>query len=72
VHMLPAWYDVDDVDALKRLDAELRGEDTQSRRQLTPRPRFAAHSAKLMRQLAGARDFGRAVARAATTDRIHA
>jgi rSAM/selenodomain-associated transferase 1 len=72
VHVLPAWYDVDDVDALKRLDAELRGEDMEPRRQLVPRPRFAAHSAKLMRQLARERDFGHAAARASTTDRIHA
>jgi hypothetical protein len=72
VHVLPAWYDVDDVDALKRLDAELRGEDTEPRRQLAQRPRFAAHSAKLMRQLARERDFDHAAARASTTDRIHA
>jgi uncharacterized protein len=72
VHVLPAWYDVDDVDTLKRLDAEVRGEATEPRRPLAARPRFAAHSAKLMRQLARERDFGRAVARASTTDRVHA
>jgi uncharacterized protein len=72
LHVLPVWYDVDDVDALKRLDAELRGADMQTRLPPSQRPRFAAHSAKLMQQLARERDFGRAAARASTTDRIHA
>jgi hypothetical protein len=43
----------------------------------TPRPpaqqpRFAAHTAKLMRQLTHNRDFGHAAARAATAEKIHA
>jgi rSAM/selenodomain-associated transferase 1 len=71
VHRLPAWYDVDDVDALKRLDAELRGADVETRPQPAQQPRFAAHTAKLMRQLARDRDFGRAAARAFADDRIH-
>jgi rSAM/selenodomain-associated transferase 1 len=72
MHVLPAWYDVDDIDALKRLDAELRGADLQARRQGSPRPRFAAHTAELMRQLARERDFGRAAGRAFAADQIHA
>jgi uncharacterized protein len=72
VHVLPAWYDVDDVVSLKRLDAELRGADLQPRREPGQRPRFAAHSAKLMRQLACERDVGAAAARAFAGDRIHA
>lgn len=72
VHMLPAWYDVDDVDALKRLDAELRENDLQARQQQSQPPRFAAHTAALMRRLARERDFGRAAARGFATDRIHA
>ncbi len=72
VHRLPAWYDVDDVDALKRLDAELRGADMETRRQVSQRPRFSAHTAKLMRQLARDGDFTRAAARAFATDQIHA
>src|ERR1700720_2316183 len=39
VHRLPAWYDVDDVDALKRLDAELHGVDVETRRQPVQQPR---------------------------------
>jgi uncharacterized protein len=72
VHRLPAWYDVDDVDALKRLDAELRGADLETRPQRAQQPRFAAHTAKLMRQLARDRDFDRAAARAFADDRIQA
>jgi hypothetical protein len=53
VHRLPAWYDVDDLDALKRLDAELRGTDLQPPQRASQRPRFAAHTAKLMRAAIG-------------------
>jgi glycosyltransferase A (GT-A) superfamily protein (DUF2064 family) len=72
VHRLPAWYDVDDVDALKRLDAELCGKDTETRRHVSQQPRFAAHTAKLMRHLTRDRDFTRVGARAFATDQIHA
>jgi hypothetical protein len=76
MHVLPAWYDVDDVDALNRLDAELRGADIEmdmeTRAQPPQRPRYAAHSAKLMPQLAHDRKFGDAAARAFAADEIHA
>ena len=70
VHLLPAWYDVDDVEALKRLDAELRSADLETRP--LQRPRYAAHTARLMRQLARERDFGRAPARVFASGRVHA
>ena len=70
VHVLPTWYDVDDVAALKRLEAELRDADLRPRREPAQRPRFAAHTAKLMRQLARERDVG--AARAFAGDQIHA
>jgi hypothetical protein len=44
----------------------------ETRRQVSQHPRFAAHTAKLMRQLARDRDFSRAAARAFATDQIHA
>jgi rSAM/selenodomain-associated transferase 1 len=104
VHMLPAWYDVDDVDALRRLRAELsfsfpsplvgEGEGGQwpaSKKTTTPTfpspqgggehallassqhaPRFAAHTAALMRHLVRERDFGRAAVGRFATERIHA
>ena len=56
VHVLPVWYDVDDVDGLRRLHAELNGGD--ERRHGAHPPRYAAQTAKLMRQLARNRDFG--------------
>jgi hypothetical protein len=39
---------------------------------MSEQPRYAAHTATLMRQLAGERKFDRAAARALTADRIHA
>jgi hypothetical protein len=70
VHVLPTWYDVDDVAALKRLEAELRDADPRPRREPAQRPRFAAHTAKLMRQLSRERHVG--AARAFAGDQIHA
>jgi rSAM/selenodomain-associated transferase 1 len=70
VHLLPAWYDVDDVDALKRLDAELRGMDLET--QPSQPPRYAPHTARLMRQLARERDLGRAAAPVLAGGRVHA
>jgi hypothetical protein len=43
-----------------------------TRQQPPPRPRYAAHSAKLMQQLARDRKFGGAAARAFAADEIHA
>lgn len=53
---LPVWYDVDDVDGLRRLNAELNGED--ERRHGAHSPHYAAQTAKLMRRLAQHLDFG--------------
>jgi rSAM/selenodomain-associated transferase 1 len=116
VHILPAWYDVDDVESLNRLAAEfsfpspLVGEVREGGREVTPRtpahrlsiptpnpsptsmhsgaqqrgpgggeehdgllhPRYAAHTAELIRQLARDRDSGRSAARAFAAASIHA
>jgi hypothetical protein len=56
VHVLPIWYDVDDVDGLCRLNGELNGED--ERRHGAHAPHYAVQTAKLIRQLARNRDFG--------------
>jgi len=58
VHVLPAWYDVDDVDGLRRLHAELNGEE---QRHGGHAPHYAAQTAKLMRRLAQQHDFGRRI-----------
>ena len=56
VHLLPVWYDVDDVDGLRRLNAELNGE--HERGHGAHPPHYAVQTAKLMRQLTRDRDFG--------------
>jgi hypothetical protein len=58
VHSLPVWYDVDDMDALRRLNAELGGEEL-GRRRLTHLPHYAVQTAKLMSRLWLEHDFDR-------------
>jgi rSAM/selenodomain-associated transferase 1 len=70
VHMLPAWYDVDDIDGLRRLQAELR--ETKTPPQNSAVPHRAVHAAKLMKELARDRDFGRPGAHAREIDEIRA
>jgi len=76
VHVLPTWYDVDDVEALRRLEAEFSlpspqggGEHVNDALHL---PRYAAYTAKLIRQLARDRELGRTDARPAAADTLHA
>ncbi len=59
IHTLPVWYNVDDVDGLRRLNAELCGEDL--RRHNAYPPHFAAQTAKLLSGLVRDRDFGRRI-----------
>jgi rSAM/selenodomain-associated transferase 1 len=70
VHLLPAWYDVDDVDGLRRLNAELNGED--ERRHGAHPPRYAAQTAKLMRRLARDHNFDRRIDRLMQVDEARA
>ncbi len=52
VHLLPPWYDVDDVDGLRRLHSEL-GSARAGQAKLDPRtPYYPAATATLMRSLA--------------------
>jgi len=51
VHVLPVWYDVDDVDGLRRLDAELRRPRASSPRLDRNEPYFPAVTAALMARL---------------------
>jgi uncharacterized protein len=57
VHCLPAWYDVDDAEGLRRLCGELCDENLQ-RRPLTHPPHYAVQTAKLISKLWRDRDFG--------------
>ena len=67
VHRLPHWYDVDDIDDLTRLHAELFADDSPGRS--GHQPHFAAQTAKLMRRLFADREFSSpAPLRAATVN----
>jgi len=61
VHRLPVWYDVDDVDGLRRLHAEL-SPDAERRRLDSNQPRHAANTAALMNSLWRNHDFNRRAA----------
>jgi uncharacterized protein len=56
LHSLPVWYDVDDVEGLQRLHAELSGGFAEP--PLAPySPHYAAQTAKLMAELTRDHDF---------------
>jgi uncharacterized protein len=58
VHRLPVWYDVDDVDGLRRLHAELSDPpDAGQRRPEKNPPHHAVHTAALMNSFWRNRDF---------------
>lgn len=69
VHSLPVWYDVDDVDGLQRLHAELSGADFAAPRLAPQAPHYAFQTAKLMAELSRNHDFG---ARIETAPRVAA
>jgi len=59
VRTLPIWYDVDDVDGLRRLNAELRGDDRGRHRGHAPH--HAMQTAKLIGRLRLEHDFDRRI-----------
>ncbi len=70
VHTLPVWYDVDDVDGLRRLYAELYGEGDG--RGDTFAPHHAAQTAKLFDRLRRQHDFVGQIDRAVQVDELRA
>jgi uncharacterized protein len=72
VRMLPAWYDVDDMDDLRRLHGELCGSQTDSRRRDGAVPHRAGATARLMQKLARGRDFLRSSARILQVEEVRA
>jgi rSAM/selenodomain-associated transferase 1 len=63
VHRLPVWYDVDDVDGLRQLRAELSERpDAGRRRPDKNQPHHAVHTAALMNSLWKNHDFNRRAA----------
>jgi uncharacterized protein len=61
LHSLPVWYDVDDIDGLRRLHAELTGADFAGPRLAPHTPHYAVQTAKLMAGLSRDYDFGRRI-----------
>jgi uncharacterized protein len=59
VHSLPVWYDVDDMDGLRRLHAELSGQDGAERRPGACPMHYAVQTAKLIDRLWREHDFDR-------------
>jgi len=57
VHRLPVWYDVDDVEGLRRLHTELCEPDPGSHRIGAHNPHYAVQTAKLMQRLVRAHDL---------------
>jgi uncharacterized protein len=57
VHQLPVWYDIDDVESLRKLRAELCGDTLAKRHAGKLVPHHAARTAKLMNRLWFDRDF---------------
>ena len=72
VHVLPLWYDVDDVDGLRRLNAELCGADLQRQRSAAPPSHYAVQTANLMSRLWRDHDFSRRIDRVVQVDAVHA
>ena len=62
VHRLPVWYDVDDVDGLRRLRGELSDRPGMGRRLDRNQPHHAGHTAALMNSLCRNHDFNRRAA----------
>jgi rSAM/selenodomain-associated transferase 1 len=71
VHRLPVWYDVDDIDGLRRLYCELCG-DELGRRSSTHSPHYAIQTAKLMSKLWQDHAFDRGPGRAMQIDEARA
>jgi rSAM/selenodomain-associated transferase 1 len=71
VHTLPLWYDVDDMNDLRVVHAELCGGDVSDRRTLHT-PHYAAATAKLLRALWRDHNFGRVADRIMQADALRA
>jgi len=56
VHLLPEWYDIDDIDCLRRLHSDLHWPESADARK--PRPHHARHTAALLSRLWPDGNFG--------------
>jgi rSAM/selenodomain-associated transferase 1 len=72
VHQLPVWYDIDDVESLRRLHAELSDDVLTKPHHDAFVPHHPTHTAKLMIKLWRDRDFIRRVDGFAQIERMRA
>jgi hypothetical protein len=72
VHSLPVWYDVDDMEGLRRLHGELFGEDLARRPAGSYPPHHAVQTAKLLHRLWRDHDFDRRAERTMQADEARA
>jgi hypothetical protein len=72
VYRLPVWYDVDDVDSLRRLHAELYGDDVLRRHPNAHHPHHAVQTEKLMNRLWRDHDFTRRIDGLEQIEQMHA
>jgi uncharacterized protein len=72
VYRLPVWYDVDDVESLRRLRDELQRPDPLRRRADGNEPHHAGHSAALVKNLWRDHDFSRRVEGVAEIEKLRA
>ena len=72
VHKLPGWYDVDDIEGLRRLHAELCEPDSGSGRRSAHNPHYAIQTAKLLHRLERENDLARRAGRAVEVEQARA
>jgi uncharacterized protein len=72
IHMLPAWYDVDDLDDLSRLHSEVCGSEGDRLRRDGVVTHRAQRTATLLQKLARGRDFLRASTRILQSEEMRA
>ena len=72
IHLLPAWYDVDDLDDLRRLYGEVCDSDKDRRRGDAVVPHRARQTSALMQELARGRDFLRSPTRISQAEEMRA
>jgi uncharacterized protein len=72
IQLLPAWYDVDDLEDLRRLYGEVCGPDKDRRRRYGVVPHYARQTAALMQKLARDRDFLRSSVRILQAEEMRA
>jgi hypothetical protein len=72
VHRLPQWYDVDDIESLRRLYADLYGSDAHRPRSDARQPHYAAATATLMRGFWRDTEFNRKPEGRSAIERMHA